>query len=293
MGEARTGEGGGSKFERVLETLRAGIADGTYPVGSSLPPQRKLVEELDVSRATVQKVLTRLKEEGAIASRQGSGTWVLGAQRVRSGGSAGGGPEGRVTLRSFFDRAFERPEVLLDIHTLTSESLNTHIRLQAERIRDREIAPERVLLRLLLPDPSTPLPYITVKGHSEDGRLRERLCAITRTHTDLLVSALDELRRERLVPRVEVEIRHAKLAPTFKVYLRNRCEVLHGFYEVIERTIVDGGEEVEALDVLGLGATMTHHGKDDGDASSSVAVFVDNAQTWFDSVWKLLTVEGG
>ncbi|WP_371579104.1 GntR family transcriptional regulator [Streptomyces sp. NBC_01314] len=286
MGDAQTGEGGGSKFERVLETLRARMADGTYPVGASLPPQRQLVEELDVSRDTVQRVLARLSEEGWVESRQGSGTRVLEAQQVRPSGA------GRVTLRSFFDSAFEQSEVLLDIHTLTSESLSTHIRLQAERVRERETAPDRIVLRMLLPRDSTPLPYPTARGCQDDPRPQERLREITRVHEASLREALEDLQRGGFVPHVDVVTRYAPLTPTFKVYLLNRTEALHGFYTVVERTISVGDEEIEARDVLGLGATLTHHVKDT-DSSSRGADFVDAAQAWFDSVWDMLTDEDG
>ncbi|MDX3133422.1 GntR family transcriptional regulator [Streptomyces europaeiscabiei] len=293
MGDARIGEGGGSKFERVLETLRTRIAEGRYPVGVSLPPQRQLVEELHVSRDTVQRVLARLSDEGWVESRQGSGTRVLGAQRVRSRGRASAGRGGEVTLRSFFDDAFGQSEVCLDIHTLTSESLSAHIQLQAERIRDREITPQRIVLRMLLPRESMPLPYPTVKGSPDDMRPQERLREITRMYGALMRKTLEDLKREGLVSHVEVTMRHVPLAPTFKVYLLNRTEALHGFYEVVERTIeVGGNEEVEARDVLGLGATLTHHVKDT-DPSSQGTDFVEAAQAWFDSAWKLLTDEGG
>lgn len=72
MGDERTGEGGGSKFGRALETLRARIGDGTYAVGASLPPQRELGKELDVSRHTLQRVLARLSDEGWVESRRGA-----------------------------------------------------------------------------------------------------------------------------------------------------------------------------------------------------------------------------
>ncbi|WP_327728964.1 winged helix-turn-helix domain-containing protein [Streptomyces sp. NBC_00487] len=284
MGDERTGEGGGSKFGRALETLRARIGDGTYAVGASLPPQRELVKELDVSRHTLQRVLTRLSEEGWVESRQGSGTRVLSAQRVPPRAA------GRVTLRSFFDHAFEQSEVLLDINTLTSESVGTHIRLQAERVRDREITPERIVLRMLLPRESMSLPYPAAKGSDEDTRPQERLRGITRVHESSLREALEDLQREGLVPRVDVAIRHAPLTPTFKVYLLNRTEALHGFYQVVEREIEVDGEGIEVLDVLGLGATLTHHAGDT-DPSSQGTVFVEAVQAWFDSVWNLLTDE--
>ncbi|ULR51618.1 winged helix-turn-helix domain-containing protein [Streptomyces deccanensis] len=283
MGDTWTGEGGGSKFEHALETLRAGMADGTYPVGTSLPPQRQLVETLEVSRDTLQKVLARLREEGLVETRRGSGTRVRGRARPRAAV--------KVTPRSFFDAAFEQREVLLDIHTLTSESLSTHIRLQAERVRDGEIRPERIVLRMLLPRESMPLPYPTARGAEEDTRPQERLRGITRVQESSLREALEDLQREGLVPHVDVEVRHAPITPTFKVYLRNQTEALHGFYTVVVRPIeVGGGELVDALDVLGLGATLTHHVKD-SDPSSQGSEFVDAAQAWFDSVWTLLTDE--
>jgi DNA-binding transcriptional regulator YhcF (GntR family) len=285
VGDEWTGEGGGSKFGRALETLRARIGDGTYAVGASLPPQRELVKDLDVSRHTLQRVLARLSDEGWVESRQGSGTRVR-AQRERSRGA------GRVTLRSFFDHAFEQSEVLLDINTLTSESVGTHIRLQAERVRDGEITPERIVLRVLLPRESMSLPYPAAKGPDEDTRPQERLRGITRVHESSLREALEDLQREGLVPHVDVAIRHAPLTPTFKVYLLNRTEALHGFYKVVEREIEVDGEEIEVRDVLGLGATLTHHARDT-DPSSQGADFVDAVQAWFDSVWNLLTDESG
>lgn len=285
MGDARTSEGGGSKFERVLEALRARIADGTYPVGVSLPPQRQLVEELNVSRHTVQRVLARLSEEGWVESRQGSGTRVLGAQRVQSR------PGSRVTLRSFFDHAFEQRAVALDIFTLSSESLSVHFQLQAERIRDGEVSPRSIVLRMLLPTESTLLPYPTVKDDPEDMRPQQRLRETTRIHRGLLQKALEDLKRTGDVPHVEVSVRHVRLPPAFKLYLLNRTEALHGFYEVVERPIEVGeGEEVAALDVLGLGATLTYHVKDSGPFSQG-SDLVDGAQAWFDSVWNLLTDE--
>ena len=51
---------------------------------------------------------------------------------------------------------------------------------------------------------------------------------------------------------------------------------------------VRDGEVVTALDVLGLGATLTHHVKDPGGSGAPGTVFVDSLQEWFDSVWNHL-----
>ncbi|MDQ0991659.1 hypothetical protein [Streptomyces sp. V3I7] len=79
-----------------------------------------------------------------------------------------------------------------------------------------------------------------------------------------------------------------RITPAFKLYVINEVEALQGLYEVTERPVIlDTGEEVEALDVLGLGATLLHHVADE-DPNSPDSVFVSSMRSWFDSVWKLL-----
>ncbi|MER5222310.1 GntR family transcriptional regulator [Streptomyces flaveus] len=288
MGGDWVGDGGGREFERVLETLRTRLTDGTYQVGNLLPPQRELAEHFNVSRDTVQQVLRALAGEGWVESRQGSGTWVIKTPRIQSPTAEAARLGRAVTLGSLISEAFEQFEVTLDLYTLTSESLDAHVRVQAERIRAGAIAPQRIALRMLLPSETLELPYPRAKDPAYSEAVRERLLSITRLHTVSLRRALRELRTEGLVPDVDIEIRHAPLTPTFKLYLFNGAEVLHGPYEVVERRLeLDSGEEVDALDVLGVGATLTHYVKDD-DPNSQGSVFVGNMQSWFDSVWNLL-----
>ncbi|MGW5471848.1 winged helix-turn-helix domain-containing protein [Streptomyces chartreusis] len=278
----------GEEFQRVSEELRTRMADGTYPLRSFLPSQRDLAEEFEVSRTTIQRVLRELASEGWIESRQGSGSRVVKTQRIQSSAAKATRSRRRATLGPLISEAFEEPEVTLDVFTLTSESLDAHIRLQAERIRAGFIAPQRIALRVLLPAPTLPLPYPRVKDGPDDPHLRERLNTITERHAESLYVELRDLQVERLVQSVDVQLRRAPLTPAFKLYLLNGAEALHGPYEVIERQIeLDGGEEVTALDVLGLGATLTHHVKD-ADPESPGTVFVDSWQAWFDSVWRLL-----
>lgn len=286
MSERQGGDGGGREFHRVAEALRVRITDGTYPLRSFLPSQRDLAEEFGVSRDTVQRVLRELVDQGWIESRQGSGSRVVKAPslpsepttRLRQGAGVG----------AWLSEVFEQPEVDLCVYTLTSESLDAHIRLQAERILSGAIAPQRIALRMILPSPALTVPYPQVKGDPDDPRLRDRLHTITQRHTDSLRSLLNDLTTERFVPSVDLEIRYSPLPPAFKLYLLNGTEALMGPYEVIERRIVlDSGEAVDALDVLGLGARLTHHVKD-ADPLSTGSVFVDSWQAWFDSVWKLL-----
>jgi DNA-binding transcriptional regulator YhcF (GntR family) len=313
------GDGGGTEFARVLEQLRSRIADGTYAPDSHLPPQRELAEEFEVSRDTVQRVIRELNSEGWVKSRQGSGTRVVTPIHLRAPKKEE--PRVRAALGTFIARAFAQKVVRLDVFTLTSESLNAHIRLQAERIRLGEVQPERIELRMLLPSRSLELPYPRAKqpdedvepeqgqepqpGHEQERKpdpeqrpgqldqlqeqLRERFRSITGRHTISLRTALRDLKTEGLVPEVRVDIRYVPLAPPFKLYLRPGVEALFGPYEVLERTILlDDETEVDAIDVLGLGSTLTRHVNDEGDPDSTGSVFMESMQAWFDSCWNLL-----
>jgi len=286
----QSADGGGREFQRVFDALLGRMTDGTYAQGSFLPSQRDLAESFGVSRDTVQRALRELSREGWIESRQGSGSRVIKGQRIQSSTPKASSTPRDMTLGTIIGKAFERPEVTVDVFTLTSESLDAHIRLQAGRIQGHVITPRRISLRMLLPDTSLPLPYPRLSDDKDDPRPRQRLEAITQRHTDSLRALLKDLKTEELVDDVDVQIRYAPLIPTFKLYLLNGIEVLHGMYEVIERQMkLDSGEVVTALDVLGLGATLTHQVKD-ADPESPGSVFVDSMQAWFDSVWDRLAV---
>ncbi|MET9832869.1 winged helix-turn-helix domain-containing protein [Streptomyces sp. NPDC006385] len=289
MEAQQSGDGGIREFQRVAHELRARMTDGPYTLGSFLPSQRDLAEEFGVSRDTVQRALRELVDEGWIESRQGSGSKVIKTQRIQSSTPKATRSRRGITLESLIGEAFEQPEVTLDVYTLTSESLYWRIQQQADRIRGRSISPRRIGLRMLLPAETKTLPYPRVKDDPDDTRLRERLHDITERHTKSLRESLGALKTEGWVPSVDVEIRRAPLPPAFKLYLFNGAEALHGPYEVIERKIeLEPGEEITALDVLGLGATLTHHVKDE-EPNSSGTVFVESMQKWFDSVWDLLS----
>ncbi|MFD6328014.1 GntR family transcriptional regulator [Streptomyces niveus] len=286
--------GDGWEFQRVAEALRAEIGDGIHPVGHYLPSQRQLVVRFGVSRDTVQRALRVLVDEGVIESKQGIGSRVLSAQSEERQhihtSSALPTRSGRPALGPFIAEAFEARDVTLDVATLTSESLDTHIRLQAERVRNGEIHPESISVRLLLPAPVSRLAYprLEDKDNTEDTRALDRLHRITRRHTESLRAALEDLQTERLVNAVDVQVRTVPFTPTFKLYLLNGTQALHGLYVLTERaTRLDDGVEVEALDVLGLGATLFHYLKDQ-DMESQGSIFVDSAQTWFDKHWAII-----
>ena len=63
-------------YESVRRSICRGIFDGTYQDGDFIPPERKLSEDLGVSRVTVRKALDLLAEERIICREQGRGTKV-------------------------------------------------------------------------------------------------------------------------------------------------------------------------------------------------------------------------
>lgn len=72
--------------------LRARIAAGDYGTGGRLPPERRLIAEMGVTRTVLRKALDTLEREGAIWRHVGKGTFVArsGAAdgRVAAGGLA-------------------------------------------------------------------------------------------------------------------------------------------------------------------------------------------------------------
>jgi len=64
-------------YRQVVQTLRNEILKGSYPVGTQLPTEGELRERFGVSRHTVREALRQLRNDGLVASRQGSGTTVM------------------------------------------------------------------------------------------------------------------------------------------------------------------------------------------------------------------------
>lgn len=67
----------GRLSDRVYEYILDQLITGAFPVNSRLPTELELARRMSVSRPVVRDALQRLREEGLLASRQGSGTVVL------------------------------------------------------------------------------------------------------------------------------------------------------------------------------------------------------------------------
>lgn len=68
--------------EQVIAALRNQITSGEWPVGSRIPTEPELVEQLGVARNTVREAVRALAHNGLLAIRQGSGTYVVATSEL-------------------------------------------------------------------------------------------------------------------------------------------------------------------------------------------------------------------
>src|SRR5258708_10312283 len=64
-------------YYQVYRSLVERIEAGEFSDGKPLPPERQLTEEYSVSRITIIKALSELKQEGRVEGKVGRGTFVI------------------------------------------------------------------------------------------------------------------------------------------------------------------------------------------------------------------------
>lgn len=67
-------------YRQIADQVRTLIAQGEFPVGARLPPERDLAGQLGVSRPTVREALIALEVEGLVEVRMGSGIYVAAVE---------------------------------------------------------------------------------------------------------------------------------------------------------------------------------------------------------------------
>lgn len=63
-------------YHQIEEQIKALIAGGQLPAGTSLPSIRALSKELEISVITIRRAYLNLEHEGFIFTTQGKGTYV-------------------------------------------------------------------------------------------------------------------------------------------------------------------------------------------------------------------------
>lgn len=75
--ELDASEGAAPRYLQVARQLIAGISSGRTPVGSQLPTELELCEQLGISRFTAREAVRVLVDGGLVVRRQRSGTTVV------------------------------------------------------------------------------------------------------------------------------------------------------------------------------------------------------------------------
>ncbi len=63
-------------YIKVSEQIIRTIIEGHYQIGDKLPPERKLAEQMGVSRNSIREALGTLQALNIVSSHPGSGTYV-------------------------------------------------------------------------------------------------------------------------------------------------------------------------------------------------------------------------
>ncbi|MEV0261627.1 FCD domain-containing protein [Streptomyces sp. NPDC050617] len=69
---------------QLVDSLRSHIESGGWPVGTRIPPEQALIEELGVGRSTLREALGALVHLGLLEARKGDGTYVRASSELQS-----------------------------------------------------------------------------------------------------------------------------------------------------------------------------------------------------------------
>lgn len=70
-----------SLSKQVLAEMERLIADGSWTVGTKIPPEPELMQRFGVSRNTLREAMQTLIHSGVLEARQGDGTYILASDR--------------------------------------------------------------------------------------------------------------------------------------------------------------------------------------------------------------------
>lgn len=260
-------------YQQVANALRAAILTKQYAPGDQLPSGAQLAESYGVARMTIQQALRLLRQEGLIVSRQGSGVFV----RERTSRP--------VELRPVIEEAFTADEVTIDFFGLSGETLHAAIQEPLDQVRAGRLTPQRLHIRMLLPDTGVPwgLPS-SADDLSDDPAFRKRAESIIERHAGAVVDSVAELVDLGLTRQGIVDVQRVRVAPLFKLYLINSKHAFFGYYPVARHDVRIDGETHPVYDLMGKDARLLRYSAaDDDDASDHV----EQAGAWFDSLWAI------
>ncbi|MFD3455915.1 GntR family transcriptional regulator [Streptomyces sp. NPDC058691] len=281
MNGERTTGGARREWERVADSLRHQIVAGEIAVGDQLPTQAELVDEFGLARATVQRALKELQDEGYVESIQGKGVFARNWRNqtpAHANGVAHRPDSASVELDDAIAEAFEAEHITIDAYCLTSESLNAALSRPVGRILRGDLTPSSITVRLLLPSPDALLAIPRNVSDRDDARPRRRLAGLIDLQARVLHNLLGDLENRGLAT-VVIETKTVPITPMTKIYLLNGDQGLTGYYSVAPNNVVlDDGTTLSIYDVLGVGAKLYPQG----------SLQLEECRRWFDSLWNTI-----
>ncbi|MCD0482036.1 winged helix-turn-helix domain-containing protein [Streptacidiphilus sp. ASG 303] len=260
-------------YEQVSRSLGAAIRTKKLTPGEKLPSHKMLTEHYGFARATIQRALRDLEDEGLVVSRKGSGVFV----RNRTERPAG--------LRPYVEQAFASRHVSIDFAGFSSETLHGALQEPLDKIRVGRLTPTSINIRILVPDMGVPQAAPVRRADcSDDPRLRTRMHSIMVNYARSISDAISELSHLGLVQESNVSVRVHSGTQFFKLYVINNEDAFFGYYPIRPNKVVAQGEAIEIYDLVGKDATLFHYSVNEGDSSTG-AQQVEQARMWFESVW--------
>ncbi|MFB6895202.1 GntR family transcriptional regulator [Streptomyces hydrogenans] len=263
-------------YEQVASSLSAAIRTRRLGPGEKLPSHKELTELYGFARATIQRALRDLEDEGLVVSRKGSGVYV----RNRTERPAG--------LRPYVEQAFAKDHVTIDFAGFSSETLHGALQEPLDKIRVGRLTPSSITMRILVPDMAVPQAApVRMSDGADDKRLRDRMHDIMVGYTRSIRDAITELEHLGLVSETRIDVRVHSGTQFFKLYVINNEDAFFGYYPIRPNKVVTQGEAIEIYDLVGKDTTLFHHSVNEGESSGG-AQQVQQARMWFDSVWETI-----
>ncbi|MFI8080588.1 GntR family transcriptional regulator [Kitasatospora sp. NPDC086009] len=263
-------------YEQVASSLGAAIRTRKLAPGEKLPSHKDLTEMYGFARATIQRALRDLEDEGLVVSRKGSGVFV----RNRTERPAG--------LRPYVEQAFASQHVTIDFAGFSSETLHGALQEPLDKIRVGRLTPASITVRILVPDMAVPQAAPVRRADcADDPRLRDRMHGIMVGYARSIRDSVAELSHLGLVPEARVDVRVHSGTQFFKLYVVNQTDAFFGYYPIKPNKVVAQGEAIEIFDLVGKDTVLFHHSVNDSESSSGLQQ-VEQARMWFDSVWETI-----
>lgn len=129
-------------YQQIADEIRLLIQDGQFPIGTRLPAERDLAQQLGVSRPSLREALIALEIDGSVEIRMGSGIYVTSGPERRSpyAGSMGESPLEIMQARA----AIEGSVVVLACSRIEAAALKA-LRANLDAMREEVIAGNKAL----------------------------------------------------------------------------------------------------------------------------------------------------